>query len=449
MSKKTLIKDILELSLPVIGEMTLYTLMWLIDMMLIGRYGGNLSVSIVGLCDEILYTFSDIFITAGICIGITSLVSRKIGGNQRHSAEEYATVGLICGISISLLLCLTLYLFTNKILIFAGTKNDLLALSNLYFKLSLPGIFFNLVINTICSILRGYGNTKTPLYVAMIVCSLKILLDLILIFGKLSLNYNGVIGAAIATNISELIGIIFTYGYISSTITIKFNLHHLFSISIIKFKEILFLSIPSSMEEAAFSISRLLSTFIIMHAGTIAFSANQIATSIESMSFMPGIGFGLATTTMVGFCVGEKNYKKAKKYAYVTTILTTLMMLTCSIIFLLIPNLLVSIFVTRNEKDVVSLATQCLMIGALEQPFMAIYMIIGGALKGYGDTKSPFIVSLISSWFIRLPLMFYFIYIKKFSVIYVWWITAIQWTFNAILMFILFKNRFKSSKKPF
>ena len=444
-NKKNLIEDILELSLPVIGEMTLYTLMWIIDMMLVGRYGGNTAVSAVGLSDEILYTFTDIFIVVGIAIGINSLISRKIGGNKWLEAKEYATIGLFCGFLLSVFICLFLYFFRNNILIFAGAKNSVLENGNTYLKLSLPGIFFSLIVSTMCSILRGYGNTKTPFYIALIVSPLKLLLDLILIFGTSYSNSYGVKGAAIATTISEFIGLIILYFYLCNNSKIKFNLKYLLKLNFSKFKEILYLSIPSSMEEAAFSISRLLSTFMIMHAGTVAFASNQIATSIESMSFMPGIGFGFAATTMVGFCVGEKNYRKAKRYAYMTTILTTAMMLTCSIIFILIPNALVSIFINENEKEVMVLATKCLMLAALEQPFMAIYMVLSSSLKGYGDTKSPFVVCLISSWCIRLPLMFYFIYIKKSSVIYVWWITAFQWAFNAMLIYILFKKKFKTS----
>jgi len=441
MSKKKLIESILELSIPVIAEMTLYTLMWVIDMMLIGKYGGNTSLSVVGLGDEILYTFTDIFIVVGICIGINSLISRKIGGNKWCQAKEYAIIGFFLGLLLSILICLFIYFFRNNILIFAGASNSVLESGNIYLIFSLPGIFFSLIISTICSILRGYGNTKTPCYIALIVSILKILLDLIFIFGTTYSKTYGVKGAACATSISQFIGLIVLGLYLWRNFKHKLNLNQLIKFDFTIFKEITYLSIPSGLGEAAFSISRLLSTFMIMHEGTVAFAANQIATSIESFSLIPGIGFGVAATTMIGFCVGEKNYNKAKKYAYMTTFLTTIMMLICSIIFIFIPTTLVSIFVSENEKEVLILATKCLMLAALEQPFMAIYLVLGGSLKGYGDTKSPFIVSLISSWCIRLPLMFYFIYIKKSSVTYVWWITAFQWAFNAVLIYILFKKK--------
>jgi len=117
-------------------------------------------------------------------------------------------------------------------------------------------------------------------------------------------------------------------------------------------------------------------------------------------------------------------------------------MMLCGLTFLLFPKFLISLFINKSETDVINLGTICLTIASLEQTPMAISMILGGSLKGAGDTKTPFIVSLISSWLIRLPLMIYFIYLLKASVTYVWWITSIQWIIDAIIMVILFKKRF-------
>lgn len=112
------------------------------------------------------------------------------------------------------------------------------------------------------------------------------------------------------------------------------------------------------------------------------------------------------------------------------------------LIFLIFPSFIIKLFITNSEKQVITLGSRCLMIASLEQIPMAISMILGGSLKGFGDTKTPFLVSFISSWLLRLPLMFYFIYIVKSSVTYVWWITSIQWIFEAICLIILSRKKF-------
>jgi Na+-driven multidrug efflux pump len=113
--------------------------------------------------------------------------------------------------------------------------------------------------------------------------------------------------------------------------------------------------------------------------------------------------------------------------------------LLCSVFFLAIPDVLIKAFI--KEPETILLGRKCLMVASIEQPFMAIAMILGGALKGAGDTRTPFIVSLISSWVIRLPLMYYVIYILKLQVVYVWAVTAVQWAFEGCLVLYLFTRR--------
>ena len=440
MLNKNVVKEVLNISIPAIAEAAVYTLMSMFDTMIIGNYGGNKAVSAVGISNEILNTCVVIFITIGLSIGITSFISRSIGARDKKEAEEYASIGFVIGIFLSLILCYGLFIFSRTILQIAGARGGVLELSNAYTRITIIAIFFNMLINIISSILRGYGNTYTPFVASLIVAALKIVFDLALIFG-IAAPKMGVIGAAVASVISQFFGFIFLLLYLLIKSKVKIRLRYMIKLHTGKVKNLLFLAIPSSMEEAAFSTSRLLGTFIIMRAGTIPFAANQIANIVESMSFMPGMGFGTAATTLVGMKIGERNYKKAKEYGYACAFGAMIMMGVFGIVFLLMPGFLVDLFVNEDERKVVYLASLCLFIGAFEQPSIALSLVFSGALKGAGDAKSPFIVSLLTSWLIRVPLIFYFIRILKLSIIYVWWITVIQWTVDAILMFIYFEKR--------
>lgn len=440
MLSKNVVKEVLNISIPAIAEAAVYTLMSMFDTMIIGNYGGNKAVSAVGISNEILNTCVLVFITIGLSIGITSFVSRSIGARDKKEAEEYASIGFVIGIFLSFILCYGLFIFSKTILQIAGARGGVLSLSNTYTKITIVAIFFYMLMNIINSILRGYGNTYTPFIASLIVAALNVVFDLVLVFG-IAAPKMGVIGAAVASVISHCVGFIFLLLYLLIKSEVKIRLKYMIKLHTGKVKNLLFLAIPSSMEEAAFSTSRLLGTFIIMRAGTIPFAANQIANIVESMSFMPGMGFGTAATTLVGMKIGERNYRKAKEYGYACAFGAVVMMGVFGIVFLLMPGFLVDLFVNEDERKVVYLASLCLFIGAFEQPSIALSLVFAGALKGAGDAKSPFIVSLLTSWLIRVPLIFYFIRILKLSIIYVWWITVIQWTVDAILMFIYFEKR--------
>lgn len=447
MLNKTTTKTVLSLALPAVGEMLLYTMIWVLDTMMVGRYGGDVAVSTVGLSSEIMNTIVGIFMSVGLSVGITSIVARRIGAKQVDAAEEYASIGFAFGIIMAFVICLLIFIFCDEILSVAGAKNDVIFYGSIFMRITSFGIFFNMLGNMLSAIMRGYGNTKTPLLIAALVNIITLGLDWLLIFGHYGLPELGITGSAIATTIAQFSGFLFAVFFIIKKSKLKLRLKYIKSFRYERLVELLKLSIPSSFQEAAFSLSRLLSTFIIMHIGTVAFAANQITTTIESLSYMPGWGFGVAATTLVGHKIGEKNPKKAREYAYTCTILGTVIMSLFSIIFLIMPRFLISSFLTSGEGQVVDLGAMCLMIASIEQPFMAISMIIGGSLKGAGDTKTPFSVSLISSWVIRLPLMFYFIYELKLPITYVWWITTLQWIFDGSLIFILFKRKFRNQER--
>jgi len=438
--------DVLNTSLPVVAEITIYTLMSIFDLMMISRYGGNIAVSAVGLSNNLTNAFIGIFISGGFCISVVSLVSRLVGAKKYKTAERLASLGFILGTSFCLIITIVVFFFGKEFLYLLGARNEILQIGYSFIKINSIAIFFSMNMRLLNSILIGYGNTFTPFVCSLIVFSFKIILNYLLIFG-IGFKAMGIDGSAMASTIAYLCGFVFSLYYTMFKAKIKFKPLYIFSISFKDIKKILALAIPCSMEEAVFSISKLICVAIIIHSGSVAFASDEIANMIEGLSVMPSIGFGIAVITLVGFNVGKKDYKKAKKTAFNCVFYAVFIMSIFSIIFLVMPNVLVDFFVSDNEKRVAYLAGMCLFIGAIEQPFIGISLVFEGALKGIGDVKSPFFICCFTSWIIRLPLTYYFINVLKYPITAVWYITALQWAIDALLMFILFKYRFKKLLK--
>ena len=445
MNRKTN-NEVLDTSLPVVAEITIYTLMSIFDLMMIGRYGGNKAVSAMGLSNNLTNAFIGIFISGGFSVSIISLVSRLVGTKKYKIAEKFAAIGFILGTSICLIITILIFSFGKEFLYILGARNEILKMGYSFIKINSIAIFFCMNMILLNSILIGYGNTFIPFICSLIVIFFKLLFNYLLIFG-IVFKARGIEGSAIASIIAYLCGFAFALYYTVSKAKIKFKPFIIFSITFKDIKKILALAIPCSLEEAAFNISKLICVSIIISAGSASFAADEIANMIEGISVMPGIGFGIAAITLVGLNTGKKDYKKAKRSAYNSAFYAVFMMSIFAIIFLFMSNILVNLFVNENEKRVAYLAGRCLAIGALEQPFIGISFVFAGALKGSGDVKGPFFISCFTSWFIRLPLIYYFISVLKYSVTVVWWITALQWGIDALLMFILFKYRFHKLSK--
>lgn len=433
------IKKVLEIALPAVGEMILYMLVWVVDTAFVGNYGGNNAVSAVGFSSEIIYTTLNMFVAMGIGVGITTMVAQNIGANNKDKAEEFLSQGLILGIIMAFLLTFILGMFSDQILSLLGTKEPVLSSASAFMKIVSIGAFFNMVNGMLNSALRGTGNTIIPLIVSIIIIVVVIPLDWILIFGKLGMPEMGVRGSAIATTTGYIIGFLFLGVYFKYFSSFKFRVKYFKKINREYIGKIVRLALPSGLQEGAFSISRLITISFIMFLGTTAFAANQITTQIESISYMPGWGFAVAATALVGQRIGAKDFKTAREYAKISMVLGVGIMLICSLMFLVIPEFLMKIFI--KERETIELGKMCLMVAAIEQPFMALSMVLGGALKGAGDARTPFTLALISSWLIRVPLMYVVIYVLHLGVVYVWIVTAVQWTFEGMAMYYMFKRK--------
>ncbi|NEZ47166.1 MATE family efflux transporter [Clostridium niameyense] len=448
MLKKYTFKEILDLSIPIIAEMTLYNLMGVFDTMMIGNYGGNKYLSAIGLSNGITYNISNIFVSVGLSVAITSLVAQSVGRRNYKEAEAYATLGFIVGNLIGFFISFNMYKFSKRILYMAGGRGEILYISNIFTRISVIGIFLKMNTEIINSVLRGYKNTKVPFITSIIISSFKILLDFILIFGH-GTKELGIVGAAVATCIAQAIGLVFSSFYIVTKLRVRPLFEPVVSSNITKIKEIFRIYVPSFMEEGAYSISRLLCSVMIIASGSINFAANEIANTIETISIVPSLALGVAATSLVGAAFGEKNYKKAKKYAYGCTAISVVIAIVFSLVFVLMPNFLVHFFVQNKEKQVIYLASMCLLVGAIEQPFIAISTVYEGALKGIGDGRTPLIVTLITGWILRVPLIYCFIYKLKYSVVYVWWITNIQWIVDGILICLMFNLGFSRKLRKY
>lgn len=437
-SFKNKIRKVLKIALPAVGEMILYMLVWVVDTAYVGNYGGSVAVSAVSFSSEIIYTTLNMFVAMGIGVGITTMVAQNTGAGNRDKAEEFLSQGLIIGVILAFVLTFILGVFSEQILRFLGTTEPVLGIASEFMKIVSIGAFFNMLNGMLNSALRGTGNTIIPLAVSIIIIVIVIPLDKLLIFGLLGMPELGVKGSAIATTAGYVIGFIFLAIYYEFFSSFKLRMKYLKKLNRDYMRRIIKLAIPSGLQEGAFSISRLITISFIMFLGTTAFAANSITTQIESVSYMPGWGFAVAATALVGQRIGAKDYKTAREYAKISMFLGTGVMLICSLMFILVPDFLINIFI--KEKETIELGKLCLMVAAVEQPFMALSMVLGGALKGAGDTRTPFTLALVSSWLIRVPLMYTVIYVLHLNVVYVWVVTAIQWTFEGSAMYYMFKK---------
>ena len=430
-------REILYLAIPAVGEMTLYMMIWIFDTMMIGKYGGQLAVSSVGLSTEIIYSFFNIIIAVGISTALTSLVSRAIGSKDYKKAEIIANAGIKIAVVLALIFFSLLFFVPDKILNLAGATKEMLPLATRYAKISSFSFFLLTLSSTTNGIFRGIKDTKTSLYVAGSINIVNLFLDYVLIFGNFGFPEWGITGAAVATVAGNFIGILLQWSRLKK---LPFKISLFSYVSKKDIWEIIRFAVPSGLQEANFSLSRLLGLTLILSLGTTAFAANQIGIAIEAISTMPGWGVAIACTALVGHSIGENNPNKSQEYTLYSTIIASIFMGILACFFFFIPKTLVSFFINKQEIDVIKIGAICLQVAAFEQIPIAIVTVLGSYFKGIGNPKTPFYVSFFTNWFLRLPIAFYLISILRLPVYIYWFITTFQWLVESVILYYLYRK---------
>ena len=437
-------REILYLAIPAVGEMTLYMMIWIFDTMMIGKYGGQLAVSSVGLSTEIIYSFFNIIIAVGVSTALTSLISRAIGSKDYKKAEIIANAGIKIAVVLALIFFSLLFFVPDKILNLARATKEMLPLATRYAKISSFSFFLLTLSSTTNGIFRGIKDTKTSLYVAGSINIVNLFLDYVLIFGNFGFPEWGITGAAVATVAGNFIGILLQWSRLKK---LPFKISLFSYVSKKDIWEIIRFAVPSGLQEANFSLSRLLGLTFILSLGTTAFAANQIGIAIEAISTMPGWGVAIACTALVGHSIGENNPNKSQEYTLYSTIIASIFMGILACFFFFIPKTLVSFFINKQEIDVIKIGAICLQVAAFEQIPIAIVTVLGSYFKGIGNPKTPFYVSFFTNWFLRLPIAFYLISILRLPVYIYWVITTFQWSLESIILYYLYRKNIKTVLK--
>ncbi len=410
-------KITLNLALPAIAEMLLQTLMGIADTAMVGTLG-YAAIAAVGLSDNPMMVMMAFF--AAISVGTTALVARFTGANNHSDAMKTIKQSLYMSILFSIIFTAVMMTISKNIVVMMGAEKSLVPLANSYLAIALIGLPGMIISMIMSGALRGTGDTKTPMLVNGFsnilnivgnfflifptrILSLPIpLLDYSFSFKMIGAGY-GVTGAAIATTLSRIVAALFMLYYVIDK-NGKYQIKLFENIKIDKslIGRILKIGLPAAAEQMLLRFAQLTYFRIIAQLGTTSIAVFKISMTAESLSFMPGWGFALASTTLVGQYLGSEDPENARKGCLTANKMATIVMTIFGLLFFFTPRTFILIF-TRDE-EIIRIAAVCLRIIALSQPLLASTMVFSGGLRGAGDTKTVLWVTALSSWIIRVGL---------------------------------------------
>ncbi len=413
---------VIAIAWPVLIELLLSSLFSMVDMMMLGNVAGrdlaNQSVAAVGIVNQAL--FIGIALVQSLNVGGTAIVARYLGSGQKHRIEQTLKhVILLNFIALTIPFYLICQFYAPNIMSFIGAEADVVAIGTPYFRIIVTGFLFSSVNSSFIAVLRGVGETKSPMRVNLIANSANVVGNAILIFGLLGFPALGIVGAGISTALSNVLAFILMLRLVTGGDSlIHLSLRNKFKFS----KDILFnlvkIGVPASGEQLVMRVGMMAFTKVVADLGTTVFAAHQIAMSIMGLSFNPGMAFGIAASSLVGYSLGQKSLDMAKDYTRKARRLGTLFSSSMALLIFILAPQLAGLY--NKDPLVVENAVRALRIIALIQPFQASQLTLSGAMRGAGDTVWTLVSTTVGVLILRTSLSIWFVNVLQLGISGAW-----------------------------
>lgn len=406
---------IVSLAWPAVMGNLMYTLTSLVDMIMVGSLGAP-ALAAVGLGGLLIWVSYGIMASVGT--GTTALVARFTGAGDKKEVRGVLTQAFILVGLISVFLTVIAFSYSEEILLLIGADKEVAGLGGGYLRIVFLATAFIFSAFVAEGALRGAGDTRTPLKIDIVINIINLVLDYLLIYGKFGFPALGVMGAGIASAISFTAGAFLYFAVLLSGRYVVSIRGACLGVDLDTMRRILRIGVPSSVERLVMSGSMTVYTSIIVGFGTAALAAHQVGLRIEALSFMPGIGFAVAATALVGQSLGAKKPEKAYSLGRETAVLCAVLMSLVGVVLFIFPEKFVHLF--TKDGEVVDLGIIYLRLVAISQPALAVTFVLAGGLNGAGDTRWVMYTTVLGLWFFRLPLAYFLGVSMGFGVLGAW-----------------------------
>ena len=382
---------------PLIVEQLLIVAMGTVDMIMVSSVGEH-AISGVSLVDHVNFLIITAFnaLATGGAVVASQYIGRKDGKNARCSARQLVYISVF----ISFILMALTMVFCGPILrlLFGNIAEDVMRAAITYFFIRAISYPFLALYTSCAALFRSMGDSKNPMRVTIIANILNIGGNALFIYGFKW----GVAGAALATVIGRAISAVILLFLLKNDKKII----HLRGILKVKtepamIKRILNIGIPSGLETSMFQIGKILVTRIFAAFGTAAIAANAVASTINSLAFMPGSGYGMGLLIIAGQCIGAGDYAGAKRFTKKVMLMAYATYLFININIFLFMKPIISIYNLSPES--IKYCVLFLQIHLVTSTlFWCTSFVLPNSLKAAGDARYVMVVTAVSMWLIRV-----------------------------------------------
>lgn len=394
MTEGNIAKQLFFFSIPLILGNLLQQLYNTADSIVVGNFVGSNALAAVGsgtVLINLIIAFSQ-----GTAVGAGVVIAQYIGAKHKEKLSEAVHTSVAIALIIGAALSLFGVLFSKTLLIWMKTPKEVLNESVVYLRIYFAGLIFNVIYNMAAGIMNAAGNSKRSLRYLAYASVTNIILDLLFV-GLLKM---GIMGAALATDISQLLS-----GILSMLFLMRVNEDYKVTLKKIKLhkesaKKIIRVGLPTGLQNTVISISNVLVQSGINGFGATAMAGFGAYLKVDGFNILPVLSFSMAATTFVGQNYGAGKIDRVKKGMWITLGMVTLYTIVTGALLLIFSHQIIRLF---------SADTAVIAYGAdAMKYFCPFYFVLGilnclaGTVRGTGKTMPPMIIMLISMCIFRI-----------------------------------------------
>jgi len=417
-TRKELDREIWSLAWPAILSFVVVNLVDIIDVGLVGRLGRQ-NVAAWGYATQCVNLVETLVLSVGI--GAVALIARAIGAGDPGRARRALAGSMLVTLAVSGLGFALVTIAPRELLALLDARPEVISIAIPYFKLTAGSmVLYGGAFMFECA-LRAHKNTRAPMVIAVAVMTVKTVLSVVLIFGLLGMPRLELVGAGIATLAAHGVGLVLfaAVSRISAReeASVTFGWSDVLSMWDVAV-EVLVVSLPAMGERLIMNLALLTYFKILSSFGTAAIAAYAIGVRLLAVSWVPGLGFAAAASTLVGQALGAGDSALARRIGFRAVRQAAILMCALSFVFLFLRTPLAR--QCTDDLQVASDLAPFMLMLALAQPVMGVHFTLGGVLRGAGDTVTPLIGAAVGNWGFRVPLAWIFSRVFGAQLIWVW-----------------------------
>ncbi len=411
-------REIWALSWPVMLAQVLANAVSLIDIAMLGRLGSE-AVAAAGYAAQFFFLAQSALFAVGFaCV---ALMARAIGTGDPGSARRALAASLGVSVAIAVAVIAAVLAAPGALLRLLGANEAIVAATIPYLSLVMVSSIPLAISMTLESGLRASKDMRTPMRIAVAVAVVKTALNAVLIFGVLGFPALGLVGAGIATVLSQAVGLALFAG-----VAARAPADSPMALSLRDFanprppiREVVRIALPGVAERLVMNLGILAYFRVLAGYGPVTIAAYTVGIRILSFSWIPGTGLAIATATLVGQALGAGNSQAATRVGWRATRLALMIAVPLGGVCAWVREPLARMF--TNDAALIAELTPFLLCLAVAQPFLQAHFTLGGAHRGAGDTWTPLLAASVGNWVLRVPLAALFAYQLDTDVIWVWY----------------------------